>query len=144
MSAVLRVVLDTNVLLSAVLFQQGRLAPLRALWQTQRCVPLLSRVTADELVRVLAYPKFRLSPAEQRELLGDILPWCEVVRMPAKVPRLPRCRDVDDQIFLAVAAVGKAECLVSGDRDLLALKGKVAFRILSPVEFLEGLEEGGG
>ena len=142
MSATVRVVFDTNALLSALLFRQGRLAPLRSLWQSGQCVPLLSSATGDELVRVLAYPKFRLSAAEQRELLADVLPWCEVVRIPRRLPKLPLCRDANDQMFLTVAAVGKAECLVSGDRDLLALAGKVAFRIVSPAEFLESEDRG--
>ena len=68
-----RVVLDTNVALSALLFARGRLAPLRDAWYVQRFVPLLSRNTASELVRVLRYPKFRLSTGEQQELLADLL-----------------------------------------------------------------------
>lgn len=136
MSATVRVVFDTNVVLSALLFRQGRLAPLRTLWQEERCLPLVSSATGDELVRVLGYPKFQLSAAEQRELLADVLPWCEVVRILRGRPKLPQCRDANDQMSLTVAAVGKAECLVSGDRDLLALAGRVAFRIVSPTEFL--------
>jgi predicted nucleic acid-binding protein len=47
------------------------------------------------------------------------------------------CRDPADQVFLELAVVGKARCLVSGDRDLLVLAGKVPFGILSPTPFLE-------
>ena len=57
-----RVVLDTHVVLSALLFGGGPAGRVRAGWQEGRFVPLVSTATAQELVRVLAYPKFRLSP----------------------------------------------------------------------------------
>ena len=137
MSAAVRVVFDTNVVLSALLFRQGRLAPLRALWQSGQCLPLVSKATADELLRALRYPKFRLTSEAQQELIADFLPFCEVVMPRGARGKLPVCRDPADQVFLEVAVVGKARCLVSGDRDLLALAGKVPFRLVSPVEFLE-------
>jgi putative PIN family toxin of toxin-antitoxin system len=118
-----RVVLDTNVVLSALLFQGGPAARVRFGWQSERFVPLASTVTAQELVRVLAYPKFRLSPAEQAELLADFMPWVEVVEVPDPPPKVPTCRDPLDMAFLQLAAAGKARALVSGDRDLLALAG---------------------
>ena len=62
----MRVVLDTNVVLSALVFAQGRLAPLRQAWQHGRCRRLVSTATTAELMRALRYPKFKLS-AEERE-----------------------------------------------------------------------------
>ena len=56
-----RVVLDTNVLLSALLFYQGSVAWLRHAWQSEAIRPLASRDTTEELIRVLAYPKFKLT-----------------------------------------------------------------------------------
>jgi putative PIN family toxin of toxin-antitoxin system len=116
-----RVVLDTHVVLSALVFAQGRLAPLRDAWQWARCDPLVSTVTTVQLMRALAYPKFKLSPEEQQELLADYLPYCTVVRMPAKPPKTPACRDPFDIPFLQVAIAGKAAYLVTGDKDLLSL-----------------------
>jgi putative PIN family toxin of toxin-antitoxin system len=116
-----RVVLDTNIVLSALVFAQGRLAPLREAWQQTRCQPLISSATAAELIRALNYPKFKLSDAEQQELLADYLPYCVTVRMPAKPPRTPVCRDPSDIPFLQLAIVGKAHHLVSGDKDLLSV-----------------------
>jgi len=118
-----RVVLDTNVVLSALLFSAGPAARVRSGWQSGRCVPLASTATAQELVRVLAYPKFRLSAAEQTELLADFIPWVEVVEIPATPPQVPPCRDPLDLPFLHLAVTGKARALVSGDHDLLALAG---------------------
>ena len=123
MTAPPRVVLDTNVVLSALIFGGGWAARLRGGWQSGRIVPLASTATADELMRVLTYPKFKLSAAEQHELLADVMPWFEVVQVPDPPPTAPACRDPFDLPFLHLAIAGRAAVLVSGDRDLLALAG---------------------
>lgn len=135
-----RVVIDTNLVLSALVFAQGRLTPLRQAWQAQRIRPLVSRVTAAELIRVLAYPKFRLSPEDQRELLADYLPCCKTVRIPDPPPKTPACRDAFDVPFLQLALAGKAKALVTGDRDLLSLARGFACPILSADRFLASLK----
>ena len=116
-----RAVLDTNVVLSALVFRGGAAGRLRLAWQQGQVLPLVSTVTVQELLRVLAYPKFRLSQVEQDELLADYLPYAETVRIPQPPPLVPECRDVLDLPFLQLAVTGKAEVLVSGDRDLLAI-----------------------
>jgi putative PIN family toxin of toxin-antitoxin system len=121
MSAAVRVVLDTNVVLSALVFRGGAAGQVRQAWQRGRVLPLASTATVQELVRVLAYPKFRLSQLEQDELLADYLPYAEVVRIAQPPPTVPDCRDAGDLPFLYLAVTGKAQVLVSGDRDLLAL-----------------------
>jgi putative PIN family toxin of toxin-antitoxin system len=131
-----RVVFDTNVVLSALLFGGSATRRLRGLWQQGACTPLVSRATAGELVRVLGYPKFRLSPQEREELLADYLPFAQVVTLPDPAPAVPACRDPFDLPFLQLAAVGKAT-LVSGDRDLLVLAGTTRFPILSIETFIE-------
>lgn len=123
MKAPPHVVLDTNVVLSALLFGGGLPGRVRLGWQAGRFVPLASTATAAELVRVLAYPKFKLSAGEQEELLADYMPWVQVVRMPNPPPAAPACRDPFDLPFVHLAIVGKARALVSGDRDLLAMAG---------------------
>lgn len=131
-----RVVLDTNVVLSALLFRGGVAGRLRRTWQDEACTPLASTATVQELIRVLAYPKFRLTADDQHQLLADYLPWTRSVRIPDPPPPLPAtCRDPFDLPFLQVALAGKAETLVTGDRDLLVLAGKYPFAILSPAEF---------
>ncbi len=121
MSAVVRVVLDTNVVLSALVFRGGADGLVRQAWQSGLVLPLASAATVQELVRVLAYPKFRLSSAEQHELLADYLPYAETVRTPQPPPTVPDCRDVLDLPFMHLAVAGKAQVLVSGDRGLLAI-----------------------
>ncbi len=123
MKAAPRVVLDTNVVLSALVFGSGPAARVRTGWQSGRFVPLASTATARELVRVLAYPKFRLTPGEQEDLLADYIPWVRVVRIPDPPPQVPACRDPFDEAFLHLAAAGNADVLVSGDKDLLVLAG---------------------
>lgn len=140
MTAPPRVVLDTNIVLSALVFAQGRLAPLRHAWQQARCQPLVSKATAGELIRVLTYSKFRLSTEEQQELLADYLPYCTAVRAPAQPPRTPVCRDPFDVPFLQLAAAGKADFLVTGDRDLLNLARGFACPIVTAEEFLHRLK----
>ncbi len=136
-----RVVLDTNVVLSALLFAQGRLAPLRSAWRKPALQPLVSAATTKELVRVLSYPKFQLAAAEQQELLGDYLPYCETVRMPPDPPGTLECRDPFDIPFLHLAIMGKADFLVSGDKDLLILADTSSCPII-PAEQLLGMLEG--
>jgi len=75
----MRVVLDTNTLVSALVFNRGRWAWLREAWKTGSLVPLLCTDTAKELIRVLAYPKFRLGEGEQKALLEEIIPYCATV-----------------------------------------------------------------
>lgn len=131
-----RVVFDTNLVLSALVFSQGRLASLRLVWQGQLVQPLVSQFTAAELIRALAYPKFKLAPFEQEELLADYLPYCKTVRIPEPPPVTPQCRDPFDVPFLQLAIAGKADALVTGDNDLQTLEGKLPFPILNADAFL--------
>ena len=135
-----RVVLDTNVVLSALGFGGGTPGAVRAAWQSGRFQPLISSTTAEELIRVLAYPKFMLTLTEREELLSDYLPWCKVVRVPAHPPAVPRLRDSNDRPFLEVAVAGKANALVTGDGDLIAIAKRFRIPIMAPATFLEWLE----
>jgi putative PIN family toxin of toxin-antitoxin system len=115
-----RVVIDTNVLVSALLFG-GQPGKLRDWWVGGRLVPLVSKETFAEFGKVLAYPKFRLSPAEIAMIVEEeLLPYAEVVDVAEDAAGV--CRDSHDDKFLALAAAGKASYLVTGDRDLLALQ----------------------
>jgi putative PIN family toxin of toxin-antitoxin system len=132
-----KVVLDTNVVLSAVIFGGGAAAALRQAWQSGKLLPLVSTATTQELIRVLAYPKFHMNANEREELLADYLPFASVVRIPPVMAALPECRDPFDVPFLQLAAAGKAKALVSGDKDLLALVGQFRVPILAPAAFLQ-------
>ncbi|HEY0233412.1 MAG TPA: putative toxin-antitoxin system toxin component, PIN family [Dokdonella sp.] len=136
-----RVVLDTNVVVSALVFRSGATARVRQLWQCGACVPLICTATVQELVRVLAYPKFKLGDGEREELLADYLPHAEVVRIPQPPPLVPACRDRFDLPFLHLAVAGMAAMLVTGDGDLLALAARTAFVILTPDALVQRLAD---
>ena len=135
-----RVVIDTNLVLSALVFAGGRLTTLRLAWQARRVLPLVSQATAAELIRTLAYPKFELAAHEQEELLADSLPYCKTVRMRSPPPAAPPCRDAFDVPFLELALAGKADALVTGDKDLLSLAGQLACPILGAEQFLSDFD----
>ena len=140
MGAAPRWVFDTNVALSALIRPGGITGRLRLAWQNDLFVPLVNRVTAAELIRVLAYPKFRLAAGEQHDLLADYLPWTEVVHIPATPPKAPRCRDPDDLPFLQLAYAAKADALITGDADLLVLASLSHTPLLTPAQAIEQLD----
>jgi putative PIN family toxin of toxin-antitoxin system len=128
-----RVVFDTNVVVSALLFPKGRLAWLRAHWREGDALPLVSPATVRELTRVLSYSKFRLSEQYRVEALALYLPYCESLD---PVPRCPiQCRDPKDQPFLDLAESANADLLVTGDDDLLAAAGQTSFLIEEPENY---------
>lgn len=128
------VVLDTNVVLSALLFEEGQMSWLRQAWQEGRCHPLGSSATIRELARALRYPKFELDENDRMELLGDYLPFIALLPEPPPAPAPLACRDPDDQKFLDLAAAAGADFLITGDGDLLALAAVAPFSILRPSE----------
>ncbi len=134
-----RVVLDTNLVLSALVFSGGALVNLRRGWQSGRFTPLVSTATARELIRVLAYPRFRLRAEERESLLSDYLPFCESVRVPNPPPSTPLCRDPFDVQFLELAVAGEADFLVTGDHDILVLASEFPCPILKANDFLARL-----
>jgi len=79
---------------------------------------------------VLSYRKLKLSAEDQIELLGDYLSYCEIIQVTEACHI--QCRDVKDQPFLDLAQGGKADLLVTGDDDLLALAGQTSFLIETP------------
>lgn len=130
----LRVVLDTNVTVSALLFATGRLTWLRQSWLNKRIVPVVCRETVAELMRVLSYPKFKLARVDQEALLSDYLPECETVAFLDRSAPIPACRDPHDEIFLHLALTASVDFLVTGDDDLLTLAAGSSVAIISPAQ----------
>jgi len=135
-----RVVLDTNVVFSALAFDEGHLAWIRCAWERQQIVPLACKETVDELIRILAYPKFKLTSKEKEELLGDFLLYADTVELPKIWPELPVCRDKKDQVFIVLAHIGNANALVSGDSDILVMREHFPDLIFSPKAFEQWFE----
>lgn len=135
----IRVVIDTDLVISALLFggTPGKLIPL---WKSDRIQPFVSKQIINEYLRVLAYPKFKLSEAEINYILyKEILPYFEVVEI--KVGKIIIQEDPADDMFIRCALSGKANIIISGDSHLLSLKSYQKVNILTPSQVLKELEE---
>ena len=130
----IRVVLDTNILISALLFsgEPGRIVEG---WKSGAFVPVFSHKTFDEFRRVLSYPKFSLTVQEITVLIEDeVLPFCEVVEIEEEI--LSVCRDPEDEPFLSCAVAASADYIISGDKDLLSLGSFRKIPIVTAATFL--------
>ena len=120
-------VIDTNIVLDLLVFEDPAQAPLREAVQQGHVVWLATDAMRDELERVLAYPQIarrlvaRLKPAQ--EVLGQFDSHSRRVQPPARAP--VRCRDSDDQIFIDLAVAHRAE-LLSKDALVLRLRKRLA------------------
>jgi putative PIN family toxin of toxin-antitoxin system len=131
-------VLDTSVFVAAVLFR-GPTNRLVALWQTGRISVLMSAEVLKEYARVLTNPKFKLSQEEIQALIEqELLPYIRPVKVKKIAPIIPQ--DPSDDKFLALAAAGKADYVLSGDNHLLNLRSYAGTHILSPDEFFARLQ----
>jgi len=130
----MRVVLDTNVVVSALLFG-GRAGDIISLGQSSRLKWLASKDIIREYARVLSYPKFHLEEQDIRELLNEeILPFVMPVRVRHTPPVI--AKDPSDNKFLACAVAGRADRIVSGDRHLLDLRSYRSIPIVTLATFL--------
>lgn len=133
-----RVVLDTAVVVSALLFGGGLGALLRHAWQVGLCRPLACKATVLDLGVQLAHPRLGLSAREQQQLLGDYLPYVLKVRVPqADTPRSLDSPAALTDVRLAMA--GRAHALVSGDATLLTAPAHFPFAVLTLDDFLATL-----
>ena len=130
----LRVVLDTNAVVSALLFGGGRMGWLVDAWRARVFIPLASTETVSEILRVLAYPKFRLSVSEREAVAGAYLPCVKTIQVPG-VECPVRCRDSNDLKFFMLATAAKADFLVSGDDDIHTATGFSSYPVLRPDDF---------
>jgi putative PIN family toxin of toxin-antitoxin system len=131
----MRIVLDTNVLVSAALKRNSR-PGMAANVVEQRGGLLKSCVTEQQLFEVLARPYFDslIDPAA-RTWLKELLSAAELI---AITERIAACRDPTDDKFLELAVNGHADLIVSGDGDLLALNPFRNMPIVTPAVFVQG------
>jgi putative PIN family toxin of toxin-antitoxin system len=129
----MRVVLDTNVLVSAALKDKS-LPAMAVHLVAQRGVLLKSRATEQQLFEVLARPYFAalIAPAAQA-WLQKLLAAAETVTI---TERIVACRDPTDDKFLELAIGGRADLIVSGDADPLALDPFRGIPIITPAAFV--------
>lgn len=127
----MRLVVDTNVLISALLSTASLPARLVVLWREGRFDLLTSPQQLDELVRVTRYPRIkeRLAPALAGRLINEIRDMATVVE---RLPVVTASPDPDDNYLLAIATAGSADFLVSGDkRGLLEIERNGGVRIVT-------------
>jgi putative PIN family toxin of toxin-antitoxin system len=117
------IVLDTNVWLDLLVFDDPRTGALRAALEARRVVAVTDGDCRDEWVRVLGYPLLRLDHSRREAMTAafDALAHPLLSAARQTEPTLPRCRDPDDQKFLQLARDAGARWLLSRDRHLLSL-----------------------
>ena len=142
MSSGRRVVLDTNVWLDWLVFDDPGIAPIRDAAGAGRVEVYIDAVCEAELAGVLArgFAKRVLDAKAQALCIAQCRRIAKRIGAPAPAPAgmLPLCRDPDDQKFLEAALAARAEFLVTKDRELLALgkkRARVPFLIITPAQF---------
>jgi putative PIN family toxin of toxin-antitoxin system len=132
----MRVVLDTNVLVSALLLESSMPAQLIAHWRRGRFFLLTAEPQLEEFMRVTRYPKIRphIKPVVAGRLVNDLR---EVAIFVEALPPVDASPDPHDNYLLAIASVGEADYLVTGDKpDLLALGHHDGTKIVSVRDFI--------
>ncbi|MCP9764734.1 putative toxin-antitoxin system toxin component, PIN family [Lacihabitans soyangensis] len=129
-----RYVLDTNVLISAIVWPDS--IPHKALLKAMTSEVLISNDLRNELIEVFSRPKFDKykSNAERNRELGNFIEKCTFIQVYSK---LDVCRDKKDNMVLELAKDGNAILIVSGDDDLLSLNPFQGIQIITAREFLE-------
>jgi len=131
-----RLVIDTNILISALLAGSSLPAHLIALWREGRFDLLTSADQLDELMRVTRYPRIRerLAPQLAGRLINELR---DIAVVTKNLPVVTVSPDPFDNYLLATAAAGSADFLLTGDkRDLLALKLYKGTKIITVRDFL--------
>lgn len=129
----LRLVLDTNVLVSGLAYPASVPGRIVGAWRAGHLKLVLSTAILDELARVLPrLPRAGIGAADARDLADSLLFLADGVDITA-IPPDPRLRDAADQPILATLRASQADYLVSGDKDLLALAE--SYPIVTPAEF---------
>lgn len=133
MVPMLRLVLDTNVVLDLYHWANTDAVPIMAALEAGQIECFADERTLDELQRVLTYPQLKMT---QEMMVERYQRYSKLVQLvPAgEAPHLPRCKDRDDQKFLELAARCRANILVSKDKALLKLRGRttLGFQIMKP------------
>jgi uncharacterized protein len=136
----MRVVIDTNAWVSAIILPQSRTGALIPLLQDGLFTPLFHPATLTELLSVLSRPriqnKYGVSMEDVQTIADLLLVNGETVE---RLHKFTVCRDPKDDIFLDIAASGDANAIVGGDADLLTLHPFRSIPIISPTEFLRNI-----
>jgi putative PIN family toxin of toxin-antitoxin system len=134
-----RVVLDTNVLLSGLIVPDSGPGRIIRAWREARLDLVVSEAMLDEIRRTLSYPKIRKrlqwDPDEIERFILLLRFKCVTVAPPSMI--FGHLRDPADASVLATLIHSEAEAMITGDNDLLALADR--YPIISPAEFVRRL-----
>jgi len=130
------VTLDTNVYLSAFLFQDGIIADLWRFAEAGRYTVILSPFIIREFMEKLR-EKFKVSEADRERIKRIVVRVAEIVQ-PKTVPKVI-ADDPDDDHILACAVAGKADIIVSGNKHLRRLQEYQGIPIVRPMDFLHSV-----
>jgi uncharacterized protein len=142
----LHVVLDSNVWIDILVFDDPATRPIRAALEAQTLTALIDARCLNELTRVLDYPQFARMAVDKTAALGTLARLAQLItpELPADERPLPKCRDRDDQKFLELAHASRADWLVSKDRAVLKLARRTArdfgFQIAQPAPFVAAFQ----
>ena len=137
----MRLVFDTNVVISSLIFNSHHTRFLREAWSKQDLIPIVSAETTRELLRVLQYPKFKLSSDMQMALAEEYLEYAETLASVTSTSALYPCSDPDDQKFLDLGMSSNAEGLITGDQDLLIMQKAFPIPILEIADLAKYLKQ---
>lgn len=124
-----RVVLDSNIWVDLLVFADPHVEPIRAALDSGAIAAVIRADCREELRRVLAYPQFAHFGVDIPAAMATVDRLTTALAIPdgadTLAARLPRCRDTDDQKFIELAHFAQAACLVSKDKAVLKLKGRL-------------------
>lgn len=130
----LRVVLDTNVLVSGLAYPESVPGRIVGAWRQGGLEVVLSRYILDEVARVLPrLDRIRLSAGEIRDLVDSFIFLADIVEPDGQ--QEPHLRDLADEQVLGTLRAARADYLITGDKDLLALADR--YPIVTPAAFWE-------
>lgn len=141
----IRIVLDTNLFVSALLKSGSNPDSIIQLVRDEKVLLLISDSICNEISRVLAYPKIRKRLAVSDEELGNFLQLLGTVAIitPGTLNLPPLAADPDDKKYLVCAVEGHADFIVSGDHHLTDLVMYRGIRIVTPTDFLQAISDAG-
>lgn len=130
----MRVVLDTNIFLSALLSDRGPPATIVDAWRAGRFELVSSQDQIDEFKRAARYQKLR--PYLPRGAVGRVVNGLRTAEVQiGRISRGATAPDPDDDYLLALAVIARAAFLVTGDRALLGMRKVEVTRVVSPMSF---------
>ena len=142
----MRVVLDTNVWIDWLVFDDPSVAPLKAACCHGHVQIMIDEACLAELDAVLDYPEFKLDAGRRKDCLAQVLDCSTRHDGPpaAWIAPLPRCTDTDDQKFLVLARASKVEWLLTRDKALLRLDHRLVrtgLRVTSPAQWTAAVSQ---